>query len=601
MRFPFPVWSRPFLAVLAAAYALVPGSIGAAGKSSTMATNSSVEITITPWMDNLPRSGMVPVTVQISNKAPQDRVWEFTSKENDYRAGDMTGHFVLGVPAGGTATSTFLMNTLPDVDASARGYKNLNITVSGPGVMPGMGVYLNATAGPGVASGSKSGSKFSPYIVWGEQFDLSHRKTFKTVLEDQMHVQWQGDTVSMPHAPLDWRGYTGVAQVWIADTEWAAISEAQRQALLTWVGTGGAVFVITSSAEARPALPQGLAWKDQALSYGAGGIRVIQQDNVGDAVSKYVGGKSSARQLIGQPGGLEERLAALVPPLTLRGKLIFSFILVFGVMVGPVNLFWFARGGNRPRLFWTTPLISFVGAAVLVAVMLMQDGTGGAGARVLLATMLPQQKQMVVTQEQYSKTGVLLGRSFNLPEHEAAWLVPLPITRKVESRYSGYDERVEKRSYDLADRQAGGGWFSSRALQAQLIQSVRLNRGGIDLKEGASPTVVSSLGSSLARLYVMDSQKKLWTAERVATGQRSTLTPASTEDFDQWLRTQVKTHMGNLMRAQVDASIPADGPWFFAEAAEPAKLALPTLDSIRWDHDRAYLAGPAAADSTGAQ
>ncbi|MDB6138963.1 MAG: hypothetical protein JWO94_2035, partial [Verrucomicrobiaceae bacterium] len=329
--------------------------------------------------------------------------------------------------------------------------------------------------------------------------------------------------------------------------------------------------------------------------YGSGFIDLVPADGVTPAVVRGLPAKMVVRQLSAQPASASERLSALVAPLTLRGPLIFSFILVFGILVGPVNLFWFARGRNRPRLFWTTPLISFAGSAVLVVIMLMQDGTGGAGARVLLATTLPQQKQMVVLQEQFSKTGVLLNRAFELPEHDSTWLVPLPVIHTVASAYSGSGEREEKRSYELAGQRASGGWFASRAVQGQLLQSVRLNRGGIDLQEGASPTAISSLGTSLTRLYVMDRQKKMWTAENVATGQRITLSPVSREAFEAWLRSSVKTHMGGFLRAQVDAGIPAAGPWFFAEAAAPERIAVPTLNSIRWEHDRAYLIGPADA------
>ncbi|MDB6120552.1 MAG: hypothetical protein JWO08_4333 [Verrucomicrobiaceae bacterium] len=586
------------LAAVLAAGGLLPGLAVAGGKSHTVASDASVEITVTPWIDNMPKQGMTPVAVRIVNRAPQERAWEFVAKQTDYRAGEMSGHFAMRVPAGGTASGTFLINVLPDSESSGRGYKNVNISVVGPSVPFGMGVYLTTSSSG--SSGSSSSAKWSPFIGVSEQFDQAHRKAFKGVVEDQMHLQWQGDTVSMAQAPLDWRGYTSLAQLWLMDSEWNGLSEAQRQTMLTWVGAGGNVCMVVPSPETLPTLPQGLEWKD-GLRHGAGSITLVPSFKIGESISSNVKALSNKSEVTSKRDKGQERLFELVPPLTLRGKLIFSFILIFGVMVGPVNLFYFARGNNRPRLFWTTPLISFTGAAVLVAVMFLQDGTGGTGARVLLATMLPQQKQMVVLQEQYSKTGVLLGRSFDLPEHESTWLMPIPTVRVVKARYGGTEERQEKRNYAQDDIHASGGWFASRALQSQLLQSVRLNRGGIDLKEGANPTVISSLASPLSHLYVMDSKQQMWVAEKVPVGQSIPLKQVSRDQFNNWLQSSAQVNMGDLMRSRMEAGIPASGPWFFAQAAEPAKLAIPTLNSIRWEHDRAYITGPVTIDSAAAK
>jgi len=102
----------------------------------------------------------------------------------------------------------------------------------------------------------------------------------------------------------------------------------------------------------------------------------------------------------------------LVGQVRLQSGLIFGFILIFALVVGPLNLFVFASGKNRPRLFWTTPLISLIGAGLLAALMIVQDGFGGTGARTTLAVLLPQDKKMAVIQEQVSRTGILLGQPF---------------------------------------------------------------------------------------------------------------------------------------------------------------------------------------------
>ena len=75
------------------------------------------------------------------------------------------------------------------------------------------------------------------------------------------------------------------------------------------------------------------------------------------------------------------------PPSESKTAHIVFFILVliaFGILVGPVNLFVFAKSGQRHRLFITTPIISVGASLLLIVLILFQDGFGGRGSRLLL-------------------------------------------------------------------------------------------------------------------------------------------------------------------------------------------------------------------------
>jgi hypothetical protein len=80
----------------------------------------------------------------------------------------------------------------------------------------------------------------------------------------------------------------------------------------------------------------------------------------------------------------------------------------------------------------------------------------------------------------------------------------------------------------------------------------------------------------------------------VPTGQKVTLKPSTEAEFGKWVNTSVKAKMGTFLRSRIDDAIPSSSrePMFFAESAEASRLALPTLNTIRWDKDRAFLAGP---------
>ena len=64
--------------------------------------------------------------------------------------------------------------------------------------------------------------------------------------------------------------------------------------------------------------------------------------------------------------------------------LIILILIIFSIIVGPVNLFVFAKSGRRHRLFFTTPLISLIAALLVLTFILFEDGVGGQGRRMLV-------------------------------------------------------------------------------------------------------------------------------------------------------------------------------------------------------------------------
>jgi hypothetical protein len=272
--------------------------------------------------------------------------------------------------------------------------------------------------------------------------------------------------------------------------------------------------------------------------------------------------------------------------------LIFGFIAVFGILVGPVNLFWLAPAGKRQRMFWTTPLLSLAGSLLLLAVMVLQDGIGGSGARLTLAILQPDEKRIAMMQEQVSRTGVLLGRSF--PVKEAGWMQQLELVSK-----SGYNPMRENRSSFAEDGSSrSGDWFASRSIQAQLLQTVRPSRGAIEVTRsttpGQPPTVLSSMDTPLKTLFIVDSDEAVWVANDVGTGEKRVAKHATRGQLDEWLRDGPQKLAGPMIGATL-SKLKSDTGFIFAEATDASKFAVSTLASIRWNHDRAFVAGPYVA------
>jgi hypothetical protein len=278
-----------------------------------------------------------------------------------------------------------------------------------------------------------------------------------------------------------------------------------------------------------------------------------------------------------------------VSAISVRSGLIILFVLIFGSIIGPVNLFWFAGGNRRARLFWTTPLISLIGTAVLIVMMVVQDGFGGSGARVSVGLVLPEQNQMIVVQQQLAKTGVLMSSSFDTSK-EATWLWPL--RKKVENTAWGRPrESDENRSYGINDGVATGEWFTSRSVQGLLLHSVRMSRGGLEFTPGEKPTALSSLSTGLGATFVYDAEGKLWAADQVRTGERTTLREATSADRNLYRSLLDDCKCDDLLWNRLDDLTDRKRACFFAVAEEPAKVAVPTLESVVWNQDRAFVAG----------
>jgi hypothetical protein len=255
--------------------------------------------------------------------------------------------------------------------------------------------------------------------------------------------------------------------------------------------------------------------------------------------------------------------------------MIFAFIAAFGLLVGPVNLFVFCRGGRRYRVAWVTPLIS-IGASVLIAAgILLHDGTGGAGERQAVIELLPERHEMLVRQEQIARTGVLLGSGFRTAE--TAWVEPLALQDEHELTETA-------QLYRTGDT-FSGDWFNSRALHGQYLEAVRPGRARFELSgDNAAPRLVSSLPDTLQDVYFLDHDSEPWHAGPVEPGRPVTLERATRPAFQNWLTAATLYHGPRLQRAL------ALGPGTLVGTARRSGAALPTLAAVTWhDRDALYL------------
>jgi hypothetical protein len=254
------------------------------------------------------------------------------------------------------------------------------------------------------------------------------------------------------------------------------------------------------------------------------------------------------------------------------------FITLFAVAVGPLNLFWFAGSGKRHRLFWTTPLIS-VGASVLLGVVILaQDGFGGSGARMTLRYIFPGEKQVLVMQEQASRTGLLLSRGFAVDPD--VFLTPLTTPSSIGGRQVMRNFTENRHGY-------GGDWFLSRSVQGQFLEEIAPSRETVEVVrvENGTPVVRSSIPVELEEFYYIDEKGGRWGGQNIRTGESAKLVAV---DDSTNLVTEVSKGAGPMLRG-VFGKIEDRNGHFYATAAKPA--CIDTLPSIRWTKEQTIYAG----------
>jgi hypothetical protein len=266
------------------------------------------------------------------------------------------------------------------------------------------------------------------------------------------------------------------------------------------------------------------------------------------------------------------------------------FLVVFAVVVGPLNLFVFAPAKKRYRLFLTTPLIAITASVLLVIVIFVQDGVGGAGVRRSLVVLLPGENQAAIFQEQAARTGFLGRRAFALPED-----VQLTKLMLEAPSYGGPETRLARNG-----AQAGGDWFRNRSREAHLLQRIVPTRGRVEqlgTESSGAPIVQSTLAATLREFVCVGEDGQFWKTAELAPGKRVVL-----ERGGMWLGEFVSPLVpGGSFRFreifQVVTS-PTAGQWT-AKGGASELAPISTLGSIRWTSDEVYYAGTLSNRASG--
>jgi len=545
------------------------------------------------------RHGSLPYRVTIRNNSGKERVWTIRLSEgNSGRSLTTAATYRIAVENGSEVQRDITLAFAPAF--LAYDYRNLSVTVSATGF-----------AADSRDHGEQTNQSFPTLAISKPLAQRSLSRLDDELRKANSSNQSFAKSFEIPYLPSEWDGYSGLDGLLIDLTSWQSLSLIQRQAILIWVRLGGIVDIFVEketplSALKLPVTPSDPAATEVALSLGA--IRLRQWD-----------GEELPDSSINQYRSLAQRATALEADFDSNGEwplkksfgsrefnplFVFILLVVFAILVAPVNLFYFARAGRRHRLFITTPIISVVTCLLVIVVILFTDGVGGRGMRTVLADLQPSRDEMrlYVTQEQISRTGVMVNTGFSSDLIDD--LNPVKLPGGNFNPFSNNNSRST--SYETAGSEYSGGFFPSRAEQGFSLRSAEPTRSRIELtapaSESTAPRLTSTLPQSITGFYYVDARGEAWrtpTDTVVGPGQEIPLEKATDKKWPDWLEEDAN-FFSKGQRARIRL-LNEEPNRFFARLAESESLALATHPRIDWEKTVVLLTGtpatgPAAPD-----
>ena len=538
--------------------------------------------------------GFLPVRLTVTNPSDDDRAFEISATSSDQAYGnqgsELRSRFALSAPAGKTSRHEILIPCTTSLYSDCS--QTVNLALSGSFGTNSGGINANF-------------AETQPVVLLSEPLFTPNASALDAAAASSHSTRYGGTSFAGKfdprELPEDWRAYSGFDTIVLTDTDWGVASPGARNAILQWNRLGGSLVIYAVSSTSDLATlgiaAAGKGVRSAERSFGTVAILPIGSDLKLDA-SKAVSAIYSSGKLPPLNASIRSDFSSGWPLQQAFGQARYNhtlFILIliaFGILVGPVNLFVFAKSGRRHRLFITTPLIALGTSVLLIALILLIDGFGGRGARTIVMEVRPDdgENSAYVLQEQISRTGVLFGGGFTLAESAA--LSPVPIApsqwaRLTPSNYGG-GMRYEA-SPDDGKLAIDGDWFQSRSEQGHLVRAIVPTRGRIEARNAAGPpTFLSTFDFPIQTLWFSDVSGGLWRAEGIVPGKAFTCQQTTAADYAAF-RAEMANSLTPRSRAAV-APLPARMGHFIA--VTDAAPGIDTLRGIQWQSTRAYITGP---------
>jgi hypothetical protein len=527
--------------------------------------------------------GFLPVRVKIANNLKNDsRVHLAFESESDY-GNKLTARssFSFDTPGGKTTTRDIIVPLSPAGDY----YGGTNITTKLSG---SMGLAENTIR--------SSIDRNQPSVLLSEALFTPNASLLDSALSGKFSGSRGGSNefaakFDPKQLPDDWLAFSGYDSVIMTDGDWSDIPPGARNAVLSWVRLGGqlAIYATSTTTAAALGLPADAGFGSIVIKNVASDLKLDAPKVVDLVANNPTKPRHSSNQ---------NDFDGTWPLQRLFGEQKFQYalfiivLIIFAILVGPVNLFVFAKSGQRHKLFITTPLISLGASLILIVLIITQDGFGGNGMRRILMEVRPDGgvNAAYLHQEQFCRTGVLTGSDFTIDT--PALFQPVAIAPSRWARFTSGSG--SKGNFDLQPSdgklQASGDWFQSRSEHGHVLSTVISTRGRIE-KTDTPGTYLSTFDFPIDTLLYQDEAKQWHRANDITAGKRFTLTPVDA------------TMALPVLTGEINAFAPRNQQFLKTSILRPGHFVAitthaPGIDTnpgIKWKQTHTVITGPVVA------
>jgi hypothetical protein len=326
-----------------------------------------------------------------------------------------------------------------------------------------------------------------------------------------------GNAVRPQVAPASWSAnwlhYTPFSGVVLTTRDWNELPRPVQAALLRWTAAGGSLTLIGGAANLPLLRPATDLENVMAGHHGFGYVVLIPADADPAVVApalhlswRRIGVDS---RYMWYSGMNQTTPVPLLDDASLPVKSLFSVLVAFVVVGGPLNLWLLAKKKKRLWIFWTLPALAIVTALILVGALIANEGWVRIHKTVSL-TLLDERNGEAAT---LGWTGVYATLS---PEPD----VRFDSATEVRPMFASPDVHT-----DWSDGQRFvSGWIGSRLARGFAIRKVESRRERVPVRrEGGHLVAVNGLGSELKELWVADETGAVHFAANVPAGKEIAL------------------------------------------------------------------------------
>lgn len=544
---------------------------------------TDTHVNVTALFSEPSRGGFMPVRVKVANNLAGDRSIRLDFKSSasyDSRIAARSS-FPITVPAGKTVTRDLMVPLSP----SPRPHSNmLNFTATLSGSLGRTENSIHLTTSPD-----------APCVLLSESLFTVNASTLDAELKKKGGSSRYGGSETFAakcdpkQLPTDWLAFSGYDSLLMTAADWSKTPAGARNAIVSWMMLGGQLVIFSDSQPslASLGLPPDPGFGSCLLRPLSSDLKLRPKETLDlvSSVNPVRHRQVATNQDFDGSWPLQSRFGGK----EFQYGLFIAVLVLFGILVGPVNLFVLAKSGRRHRLFITTPLISLGASLLLILLIIFQDGFGGRGMRRVLMEVRPDagQNAAFLHQEQIARTGILTGNRFTVDP--ACLVTPVPIAKNRWARYT--DDYQTRGSFNLqpADGklQASGDWFQSRSEHGHALSAVVATRGRIE-RASAPGSFVSTFDFPIDELYFLDDAQQWHRAQNIATGKPFTPTPCEARVAEPALATETNAFT-TRNRELLSRARKRPNHYIAITSAAPA---IDTHPAIRWQETHTLITGP---------